>query len=212
MSSTTSSTPVTQSDFNANVIAMRNAGVKMLFIDQMPANYAASVFRALDQQDFHPIVILGTSTYSEALIPDSGGAAAVDGSYLTLNSALFLGEDATELPAVSTFLTWVHRAAPGFKPDLFTLYGWTSAELFAQALASAGPHPTRGSLLRALQGVTSFNGDGIIVTSHPSSKSGSNCFLLVRVENGRFQRFDDPPISGKTGGYLCAGGVYFPKS
>lgn len=96
--------PITQSDFNANVIAMRNAGVKMLFIDQMPANYAASVFRALRQQDFHPIVILGTSTYSKALIADSGGAAAVDGSYLILNSALILGEDPAGLPAVSTFL------------------------------------------------------------------------------------------------------------
>jgi len=203
---------ITQSDFNANVIAMRNAGVKMLFIDQMPANYAASVFRALDQQNFHPIVVLGTSTYSEALIANSGGAAVVDGSYLTLNSALFLGEDAAKLSVVSTFLTWVHKAAPGFTPDLFTLYGWTSAELFAQALASAGPNPTRGSVLRALHGVTSFNGDGIIVTSHPSSKLGSDCFLLARIENGRFQRLDDPPISDKTGGYLCGGGMYLPKS
>ena len=65
---------ITQTDFNANVIAMRNAGVKMLFIDQMPANYAASVFRALDQQDFHPIVILGTSTYSEALVAGFRGS------------------------------------------------------------------------------------------------------------------------------------------
>ena len=203
---------ITQSDFNANVIAMRNAGVKMLFIDQMPENYAASVFRALEQQNFHPVVILGTSTYSEALVRDSGGAAAVDGSYMTLNSALFLGEDASGLPAVSTFLTWVHKAAPGYTPDLFTLYGWTSAELFAQALASAGPHPTRGSLLRELHRVTSFNADGLIVTSDPSTRFGSSCFLLARVENGRFERLDDPPISGSTGGYLCGGEVYLPKS
>jgi ABC-type branched-subunit amino acid transport system substrate-binding protein len=202
---------ITQSDFNANVIAMRNSGVKMLFIDQMPENYAASVLRALDQQNFHPVVILGTSTYSEALVRDSGGAAAVDGSYMTLNSALFLGEDASRLPAVSTFLTWVHKAAPGFTPDLFTLYGWTSAELFAQALASAGPHPTRGSLLQELHRVTSFNAGGMIVTSDPSSRFGSNCFLLARVENGRFERLDDPPISGGTGGYLCTGEVYLPK-
>jgi len=203
--------PITQSDFNANVIAMRNAGVKMLLIDQMPENYAASVFRALDQQNFHPIVVLGTSTYSESLIADSGGAATVDGSYLILNSALFLGEDSAGLPAVSTFLTWVHRASPEFKPDLFTLYGWTAAELFAQALDSAGPNPTRGSLLRALHGVTSFNANGLIVTSHPSSRLGGNCFLLVRVVDGRFQRLDDPPITGRTGGYSCAGEVYFPK-
>jgi ABC-type branched-subunit amino acid transport system substrate-binding protein len=203
---------ITQTDFNANVIAMRNAGVKMLFLDQMPENYAASVLRALDQQNFHPIVILGTSTYSEELVRDSGGAAAADGSYMILNSALFLGEDASGLPAVSTFLTWVHKAAPGFTPDLFTLYGWTSAELFADALASAGPHPTRGALLRELHKVNSFNANGMIVTSDPSSRSGSNCFLIARVESGRFERFGDPPIAGRTGGYICSGGVYFPKS
>ena len=52
---------------------MRNAGVKILFLEQMPANYAASVMKALTQQDFHPALVLGPSTYSENLVPDSGG-------------------------------------------------------------------------------------------------------------------------------------------
>ena len=52
--SSTTSVPVTQTDFTQNVIAMKNAGVKILFIDQMPENYASAVFKALDQQNFHP--------------------------------------------------------------------------------------------------------------------------------------------------------------
>jgi ABC-type branched-subunit amino acid transport system substrate-binding protein len=202
---------VTQSDFTSNVIAMRNAGVKVLYIDQMPENYAASLLRDLVQQNFHPVVVLGPSAYNEALVSDSGGTSAVDGAYLSLSSALFLGEDASTVPAVSTFLTWVGKADPGFKPDLFTLDGWNSAELFARALASAGPHPTRGSVLLALRHTTSFNADGLIVTSDPSTRSSANCFLMARVENGKFQRFGDPPVSGSTGGFICSGGVYFPS-
>jgi branched-chain amino acid transport system substrate-binding protein len=200
---------ITQSDFTSNVIAMRNAGVKVLFIDQMPENYAASLLRDLVQQNFHPVVVLGPSAYNEALAADSGGAAAVDGAYLTLSSSLFLGEDAPTVPAVSTFLTWVGRVDPGFRPDLFTLNGWTSAELYSRALASAGPRPTRGSVLEALRAVTSFDADGLIVTTDPSARSSGNCYLMARVENGKFQRFDDPPVSGGTDGYICNGSVYF---
>ena len=60
---------VTQQDFNQNVVAMRNDGVKILFIEQMPQNYAGAVIKALNQQNFHPVVVLGASTYSEAIGP-----------------------------------------------------------------------------------------------------------------------------------------------
>jgi len=51
------------------------------------------------------------------------------------------------VPAVSQFLTWVKKANPSWTPDLYTLFGWTSAALFVQALQAAGPHPTRGAVL-----------------------------------------------------------------
>ncbi len=86
--------PVSQTDFTQNVVAMKTAGVKILFLEQMPENYASSVIQALNQQDFHPVVVLGTSTYSEELVPNSGGAAAIDGAYLEQPTSLFLGEDA----------------------------------------------------------------------------------------------------------------------
>ncbi len=201
---------ITQSDFDQNVVAMRSAGVKLLFIDQMPANYVASVIRALDQQDFHPVLVLGAAAYSPSLVADSGGASAVDGAYLGQTMSLYLGEDASTVPAVSTFLSWVHKASPGFTPDLFTLYGWISAELFVQALASAGPHPTRGSVLRALRGVTSFDADGIIAASDPSAKTPAVCYLVARVEHGVFTRVDDPPPTGATHGYRCDGRTFTP--
>jgi branched-chain amino acid transport system substrate-binding protein len=196
----------TQTDFNQQVIAMKNAGVKIIFMDQMPSNYAGSVFKALAQQNFHPQVLLGAATYSTQLISQSGGAANVDGSYLSQNLALYLGTDETAVPAVGTFLSWVQKDSPGFNPDLFTAYGWLSADLFVQGLKNAGSNPSRGSLLQALSKVTSFNGSGFNAPSNPSAKTPPHCYLIATVTNGQFVRSpDNPPTSGSTGGFRCDG-------
>ena len=194
---------VTQTDYNADVVAMKNAGVKMLFLDQMNDTYASSVMKALNQQSFHPVVILGAAAYTASMVSESGGAANVDGSYLSMQYSLFLGQDSPAIPAVSTFLHWIQVASPGFKPDLFSLYGWLSAEMFAQALKNAGSNPSRGSVLQQLAKVTSFNGQGLMAPTNPAAHTISNCYLLVQVANGDFVRIDDPPISGTTGGFRC---------
>ena len=194
---------ITQSDFTQNVIAMKNAGVKILFIDQMPPNYATSVLKALTQQNFHPQVVLGAPTYSNSLVSQSGGPAAVNGAYLAQNSSLYLGGDQTTIAAVGQFLSWVQKASPGFQPDLFTMYGWISCQLFVEALKNAGSNPSRGSVLQALSKVTSFTGDNIVAPTNPAAKTTSNCYLIAKVVNGAFQRIDDPAVSSSTNGYRC---------
>ena len=194
---------VSQTDFTQNVIAMKNAGVKFVLLDQMAENYASSFLKDLTQQNFHPIVLLGAAAYTNNLVQDSGGAAAVDGYYLEQAYSMYLGQDAQQVPAVSTFLHWVQVASPGFKPDLFSLYGWISAELFSQALKAAGPNPSRGSELQALSRVTTFNAQNLIAPTNPATRTISNCYLLASIVNGDFQRLDDPPVQSGTNGFRC---------
>jgi len=201
---------VTQSDFTQDVISMKNAGVKILFMEQSPQNYAAAVVQALNQQNFHPVVVLGTAGYSEAFVPSAGGAANADGVWLDQDTALYLGEDASTIPAVQTFSHWVQVASPGFKPDLYTLYGWLSAELFVQALKNAGTDPSRGSLQQQLRKITSFTGGGLIGEVNPVAKTPSGCYIIARVVNGTFTRTDNPPTTGSTQGFRC-GTYYYPK-
>ncbi len=203
---------ISQTDFNQNVIAMKNKGVKILFLEQMPQNYAASVVQALNQQDFHPVLVLGGSTYSEQLVPNAGGAAAINGSYLEQNTSLYLGEDKAAIPAIAAFQTWIQKASPGFKADLYTLYGWLSAELFTQALKAAGPHPSRGSILQQLRKITSFSGGYLVGTANPAGKVPTNCYIIAKVTKGQFQRVDDPPVSGSAHGYRCDQPFYYAKS
>ena len=193
---------VTQTDFTSNVIAMKNAGVKIIFVDSMAESYASALLKNLQQQNFHPVVVLGAATYTSKLITDAG-AAAVNGSYLNQSTTLYQGQDAASVPAVSTFLHWVNIASPGYKADLFTLYGWLSAQLFAQALQNAGSNPSRGSLLAALGKITSFDGQHLIGPNDPAAKTVGNCYLIGQVVNGDFQRLDDPPTNGSTHGFRC---------
>jgi branched-chain amino acid transport system substrate-binding protein len=193
----------TQFDFTQNVIAMKNAGVKVLFIDQMSEVYASSLLKDLQQQNFHPKVVLGAATYSSALIPAAGGAAAVNGSYFDQNASLYLGGDKNSIPAVATFLKWVNVASPGFKPDLFTMYAWNNASLFVQALKNAGKNPSRGSILKALSKITTYNGGYIVTTSNPSARTTSNCYLVGQVLNGQWTRQNNPPVNSATHGYRC---------
>ena len=203
---------VTQTDFNQNVIAMKNDGVKILFLEQMPYNYAAAVVQALNQQSFHPVLVLGGSTYSEGLVPSAGGASAIDGAYMEQNTSLYLGEDKPGIPAISAFQTWIQMASPGFKADLYTVYGWLSAELFTQALKDAGPHPSRGSILQALRTIHSFSGGNLVGTSDPASRVPTNCYIIATIVNGRYQRLDDPPVSGPSHGYRCDKPFYYAST
>ncbi len=203
---------ITQTDFTQNVVAMRQDGIKILFLEQMPENYAAAVVKALNEQDYHPQLVFGASTYSEQLVPDAGGAAATDGDYLYQGFSLYLGEDSSALPSVSTFLSWVQKASPGFKPDLYTLFGWLSAQLFSQAFVAAGKNPTRGSVLQQLRKITSFNGNYLAATANPAGKVPSYCYVMAQVVQGKFQRLADPPINGPTHGYRCDGSYHYASS
>jgi len=203
--------PITQTDFTQNVVAMRNARVQLIFIDQLPQNYAGALLKALTQQNFHPKLVIGTAAYSNELVPSAGGPAATNGSNLEMPNALFLGEDAGAIPAVGTFLKWVQHVSPGFKADYYTLAGWANAQLFAQALRGAGKNPTQGSLQQQLRKITSFNASGLLAPSNPAAGLPSTCYLIAKIVNGKFVRSDDPPVNGPTKGYRCDGGYLVPN-
>jgi branched-chain amino acid transport system substrate-binding protein len=200
--------PATTTDFTAQVVAMKNAGVQLLFLEQEPQNYASAIFRDLNQQDFHPVVVLGAPSYNPQLVGNAGGPHAVNGAYLEQTASLYLGEDADLIPMITTFNAWVQKVSPGFTPDFFTLTGWLCGELFVEALHNAGSNPSRGSLLRELRTVTAFNSGNLAPVSNPAGKVPPTCYLLGQVSNGKFQRLDDPPVTGPTKGFRCDGTYY----
>ena len=111
-------------------------------------------------------------------------------------NALYIGQDAKTVPAVALFDKWMHKVDS--KPDfeIESVYGWTSAELFADALKEAGNPPTRAGLLAALNKITVFSSGGLIPLSNPAQNIPSNCFLLAQVQHGKIVRVAPTPSTG----------------
>ena len=194
-----------ETDFTTDVINMRNDHVQFVYLTDLDWQVAAGLVQAMNQQNFHPQVLFSAGpAYADQYIAAAGGPSATNGLWLGQGTSLYLGEDAKVIPAVSTFLTWVKKDHPGFTPDLYTLYGWASAQLFVQALQAAGKNPTRGELLSQLQKITSFSASNLIGSSNPAKKLPPNCYIMAKIVNGKYQRVDDPP----NGGYRCDAPYY----
>jgi ABC-type branched-subunit amino acid transport system substrate-binding protein len=180
----------TETDFTADVVRMKAAGVRLVFSMQNPQNNARIV-KAMQQQGFKPDVFAGVSSYDATFIPLAGAAA--EGVVNLNQQAMYLGEDAAAIPEIKLMQTWVDKVKPGSKPDLFTVYGWTSGRLFSQALETAGPKATRAKLLAELKKITRFTANGLLPEAGPGDKRPASCFLIVRVQSGRWERYLSPP-------------------
>jgi hypothetical protein len=128
--------------------------------------------------------------------------------YIYQDYALYLGGDAKTVPAVKLFVTWMKEVDPRATFAVEAIYGWTSAELFVDALKRAGNPPTRAKLVEALNKVTSFNSGGLIPLSDPAQNIPTNCFVLAQVENGQIKRVSPTPATG----FDCPAGGYLPAS
>jgi ABC-type branched-subunit amino acid transport system substrate-binding protein len=198
-------------DFTTQVLKMRQAGVEMVDLTAEPVSDSALFIRDMDEQGWHPMLVTsGGPIYDSQFVSEAGGASAVDsaatdGVWLDATQSLYLGQDARVIPAVATLDHWVQVVDPGFSTDLYTLFGWASAQLFTEALQAAGPHPTRGAVLASLSKIRSFTASGLLAPDDPAAKVPPSCYILAKVENGQFARVADPPH----GGFRCDAPFYY---
>lgn len=186
-------------NYTGDVIQMRNQGVQN-FMFEGQADQIAGLVNAMADQDFHPTVLNpGSTAYSEAFLKLTGANA--EGSRIDVTHALFLDRN-SPLPEVRLFREWMANVDPNQDVDLFALYAWASGRMLEKALHDAGPAITRDKVLAALRTVTKFDANGIIAPVNPAGKRPTDCFLVVRIQGGKFVR--EHPASGfdcTTGGF-----------
>ena len=195
----------TETDFTADIVQMKAQGVTLLTLSSADVKTMARVEAKANQQGWHPeVTLLGAAGYDNTLFTLAGSNDALEGDYLYLPTAMYLGEDRDQVPEVDQFVTWMNKTNPGANIDLFTLYGWASAELFVDAVKAAGPQLTRASLTSALQQIDKFDANGILAEGGPASKRPAICYIMAQVHDGKFQRLDSPPP-----GFRCDGTYAF---
>jgi ABC-type branched-subunit amino acid transport system substrate-binding protein len=180
-------------NFLPDIISMKNKGVKFFFSTELTDNYTATLVKQFKQQNFTPINLQGAA-YSSKFLSLAGNAA--DNMYIEQGYALYLGQDASTVPAVGLFNKWMKKVDPNPNFEIESVYGWASAEYFAQALKDAGNPPTRSGLIQALNKITFFDAGGLVPPSNPAAAIPSGCFLLAQVQNGKIKRVPPTPNTG----------------
>jgi ABC-type branched-subunit amino acid transport system substrate-binding protein len=190
----------TETDFTADVVRMRQNGVKGIYLVSTDDKTTARIVKALAQQGFKPQFIV--ANYMPTLI--SLGGAAVEGVFGDSPFSLFGSEDSGTTPEVALFNQWFQKVRPGAKPDLFAVYSWAEGRLLFQALEAAGPKATRADVLRELAKIPTYSANDLIGPAGPAAKKPGQCYVISQIKGGRYARVD--PAKG----YRCDG-TYFRR-
>jgi ABC-type branched-subunit amino acid transport system substrate-binding protein len=191
----------TETDFTADVVRMRQAGVKGVYLIATDDKTTGRLLKAMAQQGFKPEFV--TANYMPTL-PELAGSAA-DDVYSHSPFSLFAGEDSASTPEVKLFNDWYQKIRPGAKPDLFALYSWVQGRLLFDAMERVGPKLTRSSLMAELRKIDDYDGNGTIGPAGPGTKRPGICYVIGQLKAGKYQRID--PL-GK--GFRCDG-TYFRR-
>jgi ABC-type branched-subunit amino acid transport system substrate-binding protein len=191
----------TQTDFSGEIAVMKSKGVKALFFAGTAEAMGQMASQMYNAGFSVPLANWGANAYDPNFLKIAGPGA--EGAILNQALALYAGED-SNIPQVGLFDQWFKRSFPGSTPDVFTAYGWLSGMLWVQALNAAGA-PTRAGVLKALTGITSFEGGGMVAQDGPGIKTAPTCYLLIDIKGGKFSRDPADPATG----YRCGDGGWF---
>ncbi|MGB8651406.1 MAG: ABC transporter substrate-binding protein, partial [Mycobacteriales bacterium] len=195
----------TDTDFTSAVIRMRSDGVQMIYINTTDGATTARFVNAARSQNVDWPIVFGGTAYASEFLKQAGANA--EGVYNDQQFAMFFNADeGARIPAVGEFQKWTDVVAKGEPKDIFAVYGWTSAELFVDALKKAGPKAKRADLMKALRTFTSFDTGGLLAPSDPADRKPPTCWILTQVKGGKFVRVDDPATS-----FRCDGTYYVNK-
>ena len=192
-------------DYTADIVKMRSAGVEWLTLDGFNIESVARVLRDAKQQNWRPKVITSGVAYDGNFFSVADPASA-EGVYLPLSTAMFLGEDRASSKGVDEYLTWLNKVHPNAKADLFGANAWAAAMLYTEARAKAGGGKAEpADVVKALIGTTSFDAGGMIAESNPGEQKPSTCWMVGQIKGGKYVRLEP---SDK--GFSCEGAEFVP--
>ena len=195
--------PDLTTNFTSNILRMKSDGVQFVDMSDLAVTSDANFLQQAAQQNFHPTVLYGASSYDAQLFKLLGNASLANNVvWAAVPDALYLGQDRATVPAVNTFLSEMSTAKPNATPDLYSVEAWSAGQLLIKAMQDAGANVTPSSVLQSLKNVTSFDADGLISPADPGQKQGTKCVVMANVQNDKWVRVE--PSSG----FDCSGSYH----
>jgi ABC-type branched-subunit amino acid transport system substrate-binding protein len=175
---------IAETNYTGVATKMKNNGADA-FITALEVNGMSRFAQAVQQVGFTPKVpFYGAQAYGKEFVGLAGPAA--EGAAIAIAYSIF--EDAPNNPGIAAFVEWYQRTNPGSEPDFFAILGWAAADMMAQAIAQAGPAPTRDLVLAALGTFHQFDAHGVLAPCDPAGKKPATSFMVTTVSNGQWKR------------------------
>ena len=136
---------ITQPDFTAECLAMRNSGAEFTQITATPSTFR-NIVASCTRQGYRPTYGMTLSMVEEGQKDDSTLQGA-------MASALVFPYFQTGTPATDAFATALRNYGQGLTPGLGLTQGWTGGKLLERAAAALPEPPTTGAILNGLWSV-----------------------------------------------------------
>lgn len=173
---------VTESNYVGVASQMKNAGDDA-FITVLEINGISKLAQAIKQVGWQPKApYYGAQAYGPQL-PQLAGDAA-NGALIGLTHDIVEGGG----QAIQTMAQFYQASSSGQPLDFFAIMGWSAAKMCVDAIAAAGPAPTRDAVIGQLNGLHDFEADGLLAPRDPAGHQSPTAFMMVTIEGGQWKR------------------------
>ena len=169
------------SNYTPYVVAAKNAGAQGIDTSTTSLSDTTLIAKTMDQQGWNPALKVSAFAYDKDWLPETGNAGVGWEAYI--GELPFLSpSDLSAAPGGKLFSTWMTKQFPGVSPDVYAAFGWTNAALFVEGLVKAGPDLTAAKMLAGIDGLASFNADGMIGTQNKpvGGHNVNSCFIVLQ--------------------------------
>jgi ABC-type branched-subunit amino acid transport system substrate-binding protein len=185
---------VSEFNYSPYVQDMKDKGVRWVrFLGAY--QQALRLAQAMHEQGFKPDVFLQDSTVYDPRYVESGGDS-VEGTWVFMNIVPF--EEADRSKEMQLYQAWLQQVKPGSTPDFFGVFAWSAARLFVEQAIALGGDLSRERLVDRIRRVDGWTGNDIHSPQGVGPKRTSECFAIIRLEQGRWVR-------KSPGRYMCNG-------
>ena len=197
-----------ESDWTNDFVTMcQQKKIQIFYTSAENAANAAKMIHNEDQAGCPKTLInIIPIAYDQAFIQDVGSSSRLEGMLGWNEYSLFFNKDeAAKIPELQQFQTWFVRANGNKPANLYAMFAWAEARLFQQAFENAGSTINRKTLIAAAGKINNFSANGMTAPVDPGSKKdGVYCYILWKLHNNAFERFNDPASSYRCDGRFLA--------
>ena len=148
------------------------------------AVYAVRLMREMRNQNLKPVFIMDSVAYDPVFVASAGHE--LDGMYSYIDTAMF--EEASRVPEMQLYLSWLHRVAPNAQPSFFGIFAWGAMRLFSQLAVQLGGKLNRGTFLAALHGVHGFTSNELFAPQDVGNKRTTPCEAVIQLTSSGWVR------------------------